>query len=611
MGGRPSLALVVLTNNHTLILYKLMKEFFKYVLATVVGMVCVGFFMSILGFIMLVSVIATSNTSPTLHDGTVLRISLTGMVAERATENPLAELMGEDVLETQGLDDILTAIRVAKTNDKIKGIYLDGGAWVSDFAMNEELRKALVDFKKSKKFILAYAETYTQAGYHIASVADKVMINPQGMIDWHGIASQPIFYTDLLKKVGVEMQVFKVGTFKSAVEPYILTEMSDPNREQVKSFIGDIWGGICKDVAASRKVSVDSLNAYADRYTVLSDPQDYVKMHMVDSLSYIDGVRDQLRALSGQEKVKFISPAELAKLDKPSSSKNGIAVYYAEGDIVAEDSYQYMNPGSSQIVGSKVVEDLDKLANDDNVKAVVLRINSGGGSAYASEQMWRAVQLLKKKKPVVVSMSGMAASGGYYMACGADYIVAEPSTLTGSIGIFGLVPDASGLLTEKLGLHFDVVKTNEASDFGAMGRGLNAGEGAAMQAYVDRGYALFLSRVAEGRKMKTEDVDKIAQGRVWTGNQALKIKLVDKLGTLEDAVAEAARRAKVTDYAVTSLPEKKSWMDNLAEATTKKDYLEEKIRTTLGEYYEPLTFVANLRKEDCMQARIFFVPNFK
>lgn len=588
-----------------------MKEFFKYVFATVVGMVCVGIFMAILGFFMLASLIATSDSQPSLQDGTVLRIPLSGMVAERSTENPFAELMGGDALGTQGLDDILAAIRVAKTNDKIKGIYLDGGAWVSDFAMNEELRKALLDFKESKKFVLAYAENYTQAGYHVASAADKVLMNPEGMLDWHGIASQPIFYTDLMKKVGVEMQIFKVGTFKSAVEPFMLTEMSEPNRQQVNSFISDIWGGICKDVAASRKVSVDSLNAYADSYTLLRDADDYVKMHLVDSLSYIEGVRDRLRTLSGQEKVKFILPAELAKLEESSSSDNGIAVYYAEGDIVADEGYQNFGSSMSQIVGSKVVEDLDRLAHDEDVKAVVLRINSGGGSAYASEQMWHAVQLLKQKKPVVVSMSGMAASGGYYMACGADYIVAEPSTLTGSIGIFGMVPDASGLLTEKLGLHFDVVKTNEASDFGTIGRGMNAGESAAMQAYVDRGYALFLNRVAAGRKMKTEDVDKIAQGRVWTGSQALKIKLVDKLGTLDDAVAEAARRAKVTDYTVTSYPAKKSWMESLTESAAKKDYLEERVRATLGEYYEPLTFVANLRKEDCMQARLFFVPNFK
>lgn len=588
-----------------------MKQFFKYVLATIVGVFCVSLFMSIIGMVMLVSVAVAGDSKPSLTDGTVLRLSLNGQIAERSAENPFAQLMGNDVASTQGLDDLLKAIRVAKANDKVKGIYIEGGVLSSDYASLQALRKALLDFKQSKKFVVAYADSYTQGSYYLASTADKIWLNPSGMLDWHGIASQPIFFTDLLKKVGVEMQVFKVGTFKSAVEPFILTEMSEANRQQVQSFIGDIWQVVCKDVAASRKLTVDSLNAYADRYTALADAPDYVKMHLVDSLAYVDGVRDQLRVLSGQEKVKFISPADLAKLDEPAKADGQVTVYYAEGDIVDEVTENPLSSQTPQIVGSKVVQDLDELANDDKVKAVVLRINSGGGSAYASEQMWRAIQLLKKKKPVVVSMGGMAASGGYYMSCGADYIYAEPTTLTGSIGIFGMIPDASGLLKEKLGLHFDVVKTNESADFGAMGRAFNPAEAAAMQGYVNRGYKLFLQRVADGRKMKTEDVDKIAQGRVWTGNQALKIKLVDKLGSLDDAVAEAARRAKLKDYSVGAYPAKASWMDNLMKATVKQDYLEQKLRVALGEYYAPLQFAGTLDSKASLQARMFYVPNLK
>lgn len=435
------------------------------------------------------------------------------------------------------------------------------------------------------------------------------------MIDWHGIASQPIFYTDLLKKVGVKMQVFKVGTYKSAVEPFILTGMSDANREQVQSFVGSIWQQVCKDVAASRRLAVDSLNAYADCYTTFADPMQYVDTRLVDDLAYDDEVREVLRACNNQEKVDFIDPAQLAKLDvAPTSGDGAIAVYYAEGDIVDEAARTNFSGEMSQIVGSKVVADLDKLANDDKVKAVVLRINSGGGSAYASEQMWRAIQLLKQKKPVVVSMGGMAASGGYYMSCGADYIVAEPTTLTGSIGIFGMIPDASGLLTEKLGLHFDVVKTNKASDFGAMGRGFNADEAAAMQGYVNRGYRLFLYRVADGRNMTLMQVDRIAQGRVWTGSQALGIKLVDKLGTLDDAIAVAAQRAGLKSYYLTSCPQKSSWIDQFLDSTVKRDYMEEKLQTALGEYYQPLRFVGGLRSFDaksCVQARMFYVPNVK
>ncbi len=588
-----------------------MKEFFKYVLATIVGFICVTAFMGIMSLIMFFSIMATSDTQPTVSDGSVLRIELNGTVSERATENPFAELMGNKALASQGLDDLLKAIKVAKTNDKIKGIYLEGGLLSADFASLEELRKALVDFKQSKKFVVAYADQYTQGSYYLASAADKVWLNPSGMLDWHGIASQPIFFTDLMKKVGVKMQVFKVGTFKSAVEPYILTEMSEPNRQQVQSFIGDIWQHFCQDVSASRKISTDSLNAFADRYVTFAEANDYVRLKMVDELTYIDQVRTKLQKLSQQDKVNFISPAELAKLDVPASSSNDIAIYYAEGTIVDVSTQSPLNSTQSEIVGSKVVSDLDKLAKDESVKAVVLRINSGGGSAYASEQMWRAVQQLKAKKPVVVSMSGMAASGGYYLSCGADYIVADKTTLTGSIGIFGMVPDASELLTDKLGLHFDVVKTNVSSDFGAMGRGFNAAESAAMQNYVNRGYRLFLKRVADGRKMTPEQVDKIAQGRVWTGNQALKIKLVDKLGTLNDAVAEAAKRANLQDYAICTFPAKTPWFEQLMNETTQRDYLEEKLQSALGVYYEPLRFVSTYDKHNVLQARMFYVPNFQ
>lgn len=588
-----------------------MKEFFKYVLATIVGFICVTAFMGIMSLIMFFSIMATSDTQPMVSDGSVLRIELNGTVSERVTENPFAELMGNKALASQGLDDLLKAIKVAKTNDKIKGIYLEGGLLSADFASLEELRKALVDFKQSKKFVVAYADQYTQGSYYLASAADKVWLNPSGMLDWHGIASQPIFFTDLMKKVGVKMQVFKVGTFKSAVEPYILTEMSEPNRQQVQSFIGDIWQHFCQDVSASRKISTDSLNAFADRYVTFAEANDYVRLKMVDELTYIDQVRTKLQKLSQQDKVNFISPAELAKLDVPASSSNDIAIYYAEGTIVDVSTQSPLNSTQSEIVGSKVVSDLDKLAKDESVKAVVLRINSGGGSAYASEQMWRAVQQLKAKKPVVVSMSGMAASGGYYLSCGADYIVADKTTLTGSIGIFGMVPDASELLTDKLGLHFDVVKTNVSSDFGAMGRGFNAAESAAMQNYVNRGYRLFLKRVADGRKMTPEQVDKIAQGRVWTGNQALKIKLVDKLGTLNDAVAEAAKRAKLQDYAICTFPAKTPWFEQLMNETTQRDYLEEKLQSALGVYYEPLRFVSTYDKHNVLQARMFYVPNFQ
>ena len=591
-----------------------MKDFLKYVLATIVGIICTGFIMGMMSLFMFIVMAISSSDTPSVKNGTVLRIQLSGTLNERAKENPFAQYLNNDIAQTQGLDDIITAIKTAQTNDNIRGIYLEGGTLISDMATAQELRKALVDFKKSKKFILAYADNYSQGSYYIASAADKVLVNPSGIVDWHGLASQPIFFTDLLKKVGVKMQVFKVGTYKSAVEPYILTKMSDANREQVSSFVGDIWKNICADVASSRKISIEGLNAYADHYITFADAKDYVKAHLVDGLAYADEVRTLLRALSQQDKVNFIAPADLAKLAEKKSGDGTIAVYYAQGNIVDAVADNSFMSNESYIVGPKVVEDLDRLANDDNIKAVVLRINSGGGSAYASEQMWRAIQLLKKKKPVVVSMSGMAASGGYYMSCGADYIVAEPTTLTGSIGIFGMRPDASELLTDKLGLHFDMVKTNKGADFGAQGRAFNADEANVMQQYVNRGYRLFISRVAAGRHITPEQVDHIGQGRVWTGSQALKIKLVDKLGTLDDAIAEAASRAKLKDYDVLSTPNKESWIDQILNSTVKRDYMEEKLRTTLGVYYAPLQFVGTLNgmsAKDYLQARIYYIPNIK
>lgn len=584
-----------------------MKDFFKYLLATILGIVCVGVFTSIISFVMLMAVVVAGNAKPEVADGSVLRLRLAGTLSERATDDPMALFAANPVLTEQGLDDMLAAIHVAKANPHVEGIYIEGGVLGADFASLEELRRAIMDFKKSGKFVLAYGDNYTQGAYYVASAADKVLLNPSGMLDWRGISSQPVFYKELLDKIGVRMQVFRVGTFKSAVEPYTLTEMSPANRAQVQSFIDDIWENICKDVAASRRLKTDTLDAFADRYITFSDARSYVKMGLVDGLTYIDGVRTQLRALAGTDDLHMVEARELAMLDEPAGHDDKVAVYYAYGSIVDQSTASPFG-GSAEIVGAKVVDDLDRLMNDDDVKAVVLRINSGGGSAYASEQMWHAVQLLRQKKPVVVSMGGMAASGGYYMACGADCIYAEPTTLTGSIGIFGMVPDASGLLTEKLGLHFDVVKTNEAADFGAMGRSFNERESVSMQQYVNSGYRLFLNRVATGRKMRVADVDSIAQGRVWTGAQAVKIKLVDKLGTLDDAVAEAARRAGVKRYDVMRAPAPLSWIDQLMESTT-SDYMENRVRSALGAYYEPLMFLESLEGSNALQARIPFEPN--
>lgn len=585
-----------------------MKDFFKQVAAVIVGTMIVSFFSTILSVIMFVAIMAIGETQVPLEEGSVLHLRLSGVIEEQSPNDPMAEFMGIADMDYQGLDQILSAIRVAKTDDRVKGIYIEGGAVSTDIASLQEIRKALVDFKKSKKFVLAYGDQYSQGAYYVASVADQLWVNPSGMIDWHGLSSQPMFYKDLLEKVGVKMQVFRVGKFKSAVEPFTETEMSPANREQVTAFLQDIWQNMLTDVATSRKLTTQQLEEYANGYVMLSDPRAYVKTKLADKLVYIDQVRDELRKKSGEDEVTLINPADLATYEELDTSDNRIAVYYAYGDIVDVAGTNSMGD-SHEIVGDQIVKDLDDLAQDDDIKAVVLRINSGGGSAYASEQMWRAVQMLKKKKPVVVSMGGLAASGGYYMSCGADRIVAEPTTLTGSIGIFGLVPDPTALLTDKLGLHFDVVKTSESADFGAMGRPLSPSEAGAMQAYVERGYSLFLSRVAEGRKLTVADVDSIAQGRVWTGQQALKLKLVDKLGTLEDAIAEAAKLSKTKEYGVDCYPAPLTWLEQLQQTSVGGHYLEGRLRTALGTYYTPLHFINQIGNRPSLQARIMFDPN--
>ena len=575
-----------------------MKQFLQYVLASIVGFVIVSIFTFIMFFVMLGALMASSGEQPKVDDNSVLKISLSGTLVDQApAENPITALLGNNgATTTQGLDQLIDAIKVAKENDKVKGIYLEGGALQSDFASNEELRRALLDFKKSKKWIIAYADSYSQGTYYIASVADRVLLNPSGMLDWHGIAQQTTFYTGLMEKLGIKAQVFKVGTFKSAVEPFTLKQMSEANRLQMSELIGGLWKDMCTTVGASRQLSPDSLNSYAD------------------DLVYIDQVRALLQQRAGGE-MKLVTPNTLSALMQQEGDDQ-IAVYYASGNIVDVAGTGVLMGGDNEIVGEKVVSDLDKLAKDKHVKAVVLRINSGGGSAYASEQMWRAVQLLKQKKPVVVSMGGVAASGGYYMACGAQRIFADPTTITGSIGIFAMIPEASELLTQKLGLNFDVVKTNRASDFG--GRALRIDElgGAALQKHVNHGYALFLKRVADGRsaagrRMSINEVDNIGQGRVWTGRKALQIGLVDQLGSLNEAITYAAKLAKTQDYYISNYPDNPSWLDNFKSSTDTDSYMERKLRTALGEYYDPLQMLHQVEQHNYMQARLPFSINFK
>ena len=589
-----------------------MKEFFKYVLATIVGIILTSIIFMVISIVSVAGMVASEGATSSVPKNSVLRIKLEGEIVDRAGEGSPMDFLSQGEQMSIGLDQALDALKKAAKNDKVKGIYLEAGSLAAYPADLQELRRALVEFKESGKWVVAYGDQYSRGAYYLCSVADELFLNPIGMIDWSGMSSQPMFYTGLLKKVGVKMQVFKVGTYKSAVEPFINTEMSEANREQVMSYLSSIWNGMLKDVAASRKLSVETLNSLADTTTVLCEANVLIENKLADKLAYLSDVKEALRQrleLDEDDDLKFTTLADVAAADDLSKKVDDeVAVYYAYGEI--NDSPGMGFSQEHTITTKATITDLQKLRKDKDVKAVVIRVNSPGGSAFASEQIWHEVQLLRAEKPVVVSMGGVAASGGYYISCGANEIFAEPMTLTGSIGIFGMIPDPSELLTQKLGLSFDVVKTNAMSDFGAMGRPFNAAESAKMQNYINHGYDLFTGRVAGGRGMAQDSVKVIAEGRVWTGEQAQKIGLVDKLGNLEDAIASAAKLAEVEDYTVGRYPAAEPWYIGLFNKST-NDYMEGKMRAALGEYYPAFALVRRIGKMDPVQARMPFDPNIK
>lgn len=589
-----------------------MKQFLKYVLATIVGLVIFGVVMMLFSVMTIVGMASMSNGG-SIEENSVLVIKLDGEIGERSESNPLSAILGKST-DKQGLEDILDAIKRAETEDDIKGIYLESGNLSGTTpAMLQEMRNALVAFKKSGKFIVSYGDDYTQGSYYLCSVADSVIINPSGMIDWRGMAIQTMYYKDLMDKAGIKMQVFKVGTYKSAVEPYILTEMSEANREQVSVFTSEIWSSMTKDVAKSRNISTDKLNEIADSGIFFSDAKVYKKIKLVDKLAYSDDVPNVIANIMDVDKedyntISVSTLAGIAQSEPKGTSGNIIAVYYAEGEIVQEASGSSL--GSSGIVGSQVIDDLKKLADDEDVKAVVLRVNSPGGSAYASEQIWHQVMNIKSQKPIIVSMGGYAASGGYYISCAADWIVAEPTTLTGSIGIFGMFPEAEELVNNKLGLHISTVKTNEYGDFGNYFRPMNEGEKSLMQGYINRGYELFTKRCADGRKMKQDDIKAIAEGRVWTGVHAKQIGLVDQLGGLEDAIAVAQKKAKVDEYTVLSYPGKTSMFENLMNEVSGDSYADRKMHEVFGEYYDMFSNIKNISNKTGIQASLPYYMMF-
>ena len=577
-----------------------MKGFLKSLLASIVGCsIVIGIFIFI--FILIIAAMSFGSSDKyNLKDNTVLTLKLEGTLSERVEPNSFLDLIGQNTDLEIGLDDILSSIKKAKENDNIKGIYINAGAFAASNASLKEIRDQLADFKESGKFIIAYADVYSQGCYYLSSVADKVIMNPQGNLDLHGLSSSPTFYKGLLDKVGIEMQIFKVGTFKSAVEPFMLDKMSDANREQVTAYINDIWSTITSEISDSRKISVDKINQLTDSLQTFKLANASVSDGLVDTLMYEAEVKEYLKDLLKVEKAKDVRMASIKDMTsvsfvKESNSKDVIAILYAEGSI---------NNGSGKdgITDKRYVKEIEKLKDNDKVKAVVFRVNSPGGSAYASEQIWKAITELKGMKPVVVSMGDYAASGGYYIACNASKIIAQPNTLTGSIGIFGMFPNFEGL-TKKVGLSFDNVKTNKFADFGDATRPMRPEEKVILQQYIEHGYDLFLTRCSEGRNIPKDSLDHIAQGRVWTGNQALKIGLVDALGNIDTAIQEAAKLAKLDDYSLQDYPKKVDFLESLL-SNQKEEFATKAMKEYLGKDYELFKTIKEIKEQDFVQARM-------
>lgn len=590
-----------------------MKDFLKIMLASALGFVIANILFSIIAMIFFLGAMGSFMGSISagekfvLQENTVLNLRLNGPITERIPEeDPFTSMINSDRPSTMGLNDIVSAIRKAKSNDKIKGIYIDSRALSASMATLAEIRHELKNFQESGKFIVAYADSYTQGGYYLASVADKIAINPQGMLDLHGLASVPVFYKDALDKLGIEMQIFKVGTYKSAVEPFTQNEMSPANREQVSSFLNDAWSFLKNDMAESRSLTPADIDLLANSMPALQSTDHLLSANLVDTLVYETEMKDYLRSLLGIDEDAKISSASISDMKSVTTktvkkTDNTIAILYAFGNI---DS----GTGSSNIQDKYMVDQIEKLRKDKEIKAVVFRINSGGGSAYASEQIWKAIADLKAEKPVVVSMGDMAASGGYYIACNANKIVAQPTTLTGSIGIFGVFPNFEGT-TKKLGISTDEVKTNEFSDFGNLTRPFNEREKEMLQTMIERGYDLFLSRCAEGRNMPKDSLALYAEGRVWTGNQAKEIGLVDELGGIEKAIEIAAEMANLgKSYVVFEYPQLRSRLEELFNPR-KEELVARTMKEYLGESYGLFMMLKDIKEQDHIQARIPYELN--
>lgn len=590
-----------------------MKSFLKYLLATLCGLVIFTFIAGIIFFVSIAGMMVSSSSTVTpVKENSVFVLKLDGTFTERGEQGgPLDMLLNQADMSVMGLDNILACIKKAKNHSDIKGIYLEGGLTAFDSpASAQQVRDALKDFKKSGKWILAFADNYTQQGYYVASVADTIMLNQTGMIELRGIGGQREFLTGLYEKIGVKYQAVRVGKYKGAVESVTRKDLSPENREQTEVYQQGIWNHMLKDIAESRsRLTAEQIDQMvSDSILAFASPADYLKSGLVDRLCYPEDVKASIKMKAGikDDDINQLLLSDMINVpDEDNDKGDEVAIYYAYGEIIDKTTSMFSTEHS--IIGKETVDDLNKLAKDDDVKAVVIRVNSPGGSAVASEQINHAIKKLKEKKPVVVSMGGYAASGGYMISAPASYIIAEPTTITGSIGIFGLVPNVSELATDKLGVTFDGTKTNKYTDFEEklIFSKDNAQEIKFMQTYVDRGYETFLNIVAEGRKMTRDQVHEIAQGRVWLATDALPIKLVDKLGSLDDAVKKAAELAKLTEYHQKNYPEPMTWYEQLLDKTENKGtYLDSELRELLGDLYQPFLNARRDMQRNRLQARL-------
>jgi protease-4 len=583
-----------------------MREFFKYLFASMLGFFLSMVIIFIICFVIVVGAISSIDSDKTVvvSNNSVLFLNLDQAITERTPKNPFGNLpiVGGEEKDGIGLNDFIKAVQKAKTDDNIKCIYLNVSSPNAGFATLREVRNALIDFKKSHKKIIAYSEVYTQGAYYLASVADKVYLNPEGALEFKGFSSELTFFKGTLEKVGVEMQVIRVGNYKSAVEPFILDKMSDYNRKQVTAYVGGLYSTFLSDIALSRNIQKDSLNNIADNYRV-QQPQDALNFKMIDALKYKDQILEELKGLSGRtrgENIRSVSINDYAKNNTDTGEgKDKVAIIYANGEISGGE-------GSDNQIGSeRISRAIRKARLDDDIKAVVLRVNSPGGSALASDVIWREIVLTKKEKPVIASFGDVAASGGYYIGCAADSIFVQPNTITGSIGVFGIIPNFQNLMTNKLGITFDGVKTGKYADIMATNRPMTPGERFIIQNELNRIYSGFVSRVADGRKKSKAYIDSIGGGHVWIGTDAVQIGLADRIGSFNDAIKAAAKKAKLKKYKVVEYPDViDPWKSLMDEGTDKiKTYY---TKQELGDNYMLYQQMKKVIASSGIQARMPF-----